>query len=260
MITKGDVKLIYGEGGIRILWKEFELTKLPGLSCGINTLGFWTDSSKADWHFIEKEADYVKIKIFFKELPISQVWLLKIDQEQRVQWSIDVELTEHIHIDEFHIVSMLNPIYKTWVNGYVQNDFPCLDKHWHDLYISETPVELVAVRFPLISDSLPCFILEVLDCKEDFSAIVQKAPLDFPAYLIGFKKLISSNKKRHSVGINHLFSGRITLSKGEDFLDSQIEILRQKDLRYLSQQKQIDNIQPEEKLNSINSVDRKFFQ
>ncbi|MBI5873491.1 MAG: hypothetical protein HZB36_05040 [Candidatus Omnitrophica bacterium] len=229
--SKGNIKFAYDQGaGFSIFWKDLELTQKPGFSCGIHTLGFSTDSSLADTEILEKTDDFVKIKVSFQELPISQIWSVRMGEEGIFFWDIDVEAKEWLYIEEFRIVSLVGYGYKSWVSGHIQQDFKRVDDQWHDLFIGDRPFDLVAVRFPLGDSFRPSFSMELLDQQEYFSSIIQNPPLSHSAHIIGFRKLIPADARQIPPGFSHLFSGRITISEKDYFLDTRIEKLRQCEL------------------------------
>lgn len=229
-ISKGGLKIVYGQKeGLGIFWKARELTQKPGLNCAVHTLGFWTDSSKADWQLIEKKENSLKIKIFFNELPLAQIWTIVLEDNQAFSWSVDIEAQECLYFDEFRIISVIVNKYKTWVSGYVQKNFPRPDDQWRDLYVGDESSSLVAVRSPLGDGPPPCLAIETTQDQDDFSALVQSPPLNHSAYLIGFRKPISEGERKLPQGISRIFSGIITISETDDFLDARVEVLRQND-------------------------------
>ncbi|MBL7196818.1 MAG: radical SAM protein [Candidatus Omnitrophica bacterium] len=226
-VTKGRLKVICSDFGINIFWNGSEVTKGVGLNTAVNTLGLWTDSSKADWQIVEEGEDYFKLKVVFKELPLSQIWILKINSEQEIDWQIEIEIEEWLHIDEFRILCMVNSRYKTWINSYQQRDFSRLDNYWNDLCLDDIPTSLVGTRFPIAGELLPSIMLECQDNEKNLLPIIQKSPLNINAYVIGFRKMYAEEKKDYSPGYYHLFSGRINLFEKDNLLDNKMENFRQ---------------------------------
>ncbi len=229
-LSKGDLKIFYGAGSVHLSWKGDLLTKGPGLSSAVHSWGLWTDASKTQWQFIQETSDSVKIRISFEELPIHQTWLLELESDRCIHWSVDLEVDEPLHIDEFRFLSLLRYGYKTWVSGYTQENFPRLDHGWHNLWIKEQPVGLVATRFSLRDEILPAYSMELIERPEDFSAIVQSPPSDRPSHFIGFRTLEKKSSREYAPGRYPLLSARITLSD-ENLLDSRIEDLRRNDFQ-----------------------------
>ena len=149
MLIKGRLKIVIQNCGIKIFWRDVEITRNNGLNVAINTLGLWTDSTNADWQILQKSEGSLNVKAVFRNLPISLIWSLEIKNEQEIEWRIDADIEEWLYIDEFRIACFINPDYKTWFSDYKYSDFRRLDNNWHDLYFTDLPVSLVGVRFPV---------------------------------------------------------------------------------------------------------------
>ena len=238
IISKGKIKIAHFDYGISIAWSDSEVTKGAGLNIAINTLGLWTDSTKADWQILAKERDYLKVKVVFKYLPLSQIWTIHVKNEQEIDWQVDIDIEEQLHIDEFCIVSMVNPRYKTYVSNYQQADFPRLDNHWRDLYSGDLSASLVGVRFPIEGEFLPSFILETQN--KNMFPIIQNPPLQNNTHIIGFRHIDSEEKRDYLPGSYHLFSGKISLFEDDYCLDDKIENLRKESLGTVIREKTKD--------------------
>jgi len=225
MIIKGKTKISYSGCGMNIFWNNREVTKGAGLNVAINTLGLWTDSTKADWQILEQGKDYFKVKVVFRDLPLSQIWILKINNEQEIDLQIDMEIEAWLHIDEFRLACLSNPNYKNWIVNYQLGDFPRLDNNWRDLYFSEQPASLVGLRFSIEDENLPPFVLETKN--KDLLSFIQNPSIDNDVHIIGFRRIDAEEKKDYTEGRYGLFSVRINLFKDEHLLDAKIENLRQ---------------------------------
>ena len=208
-ITEGKLKIVCSNCGIMLFWNGVEVTKGAGLNVAINTLGLWTDSAKADWQILEKGKDYFKVRVVFGYLPLSQIWRIKIKDEHRIDWRIDVDTEVPLYIDEFRIVCLVSPRYKTWISNYQHADFPRFGRNFQDLYLDDQPVSLVGARFPIGDEFLPSFILEIQE--KDYSSLIQNPPLNIGAHIIGFRQTGSEEKRDYSPGHYRLFTGRIDL-------------------------------------------------
>ena len=226
ILTKGRMKIICSDCGINIFWNEVEVTKGMGLNTVINTLGLWTDSSKADWQILARARDYFKFKIVFKDLPISQIWTVKLEEECQIYWEVNMETEEWLHIEEFRMICMVNSRYKTWINGYQQREFPRFNNYFQNLCLDNNSTSLVGVRFPLEGKFLSSFVLECQDNEKNLLPIIQRSPITIDASIIGFRKINVEEKKDTSPGNYHLFSGRINLIEKDCLLDNKIESLR----------------------------------
>jgi anaerobic magnesium-protoporphyrin IX monomethyl ester cyclase len=228
-IIKGRLNLVYAGGGINIFWNNCEITKSPGLNVSINTLGLWTNSTEADWQLLEKSKDHFKFKVIFWNLPLSQVWDIKINDEQEIDLQIDTEIEEWLHIDECRVVCLANSRYKTWISGYRQGDFPRLHNRWQDLCLDNPASSLIGLRFPIGDEFLPSFTIETQDNL--LLPLIQNPPLEVNGHIIAFRRTDPEEKKEYSTGLYHIFSGKINLFKDEHLLDTKIEGLRQSYLK-----------------------------
>jgi hypothetical protein len=71
-IESGALRILLSDCGIQIFWSGKQLTLSSGLNFGVHTLGLWTDSSKAKWELLQKERDFLKIRVSFDNLPLIQ--------------------------------------------------------------------------------------------------------------------------------------------------------------------------------------------
>lgn len=213
--------------GIHIFWNNLMVTKGVGLNTSVNTAGLWTDSSKACWRVIERGSDYFKVRVVFNELPLKQIWKMRITDKQEIYWQVDNEIEEWLHVDEFRISCMTNVNYKTWVNGYRHCDFPSLTNNWQDICLEGIPTFMIGVRFPVDAQSLPAFTLELPgNTAKDFLPFIQNPPLDIDAHIIGFKRVDPEGEKDRFPGQYPLFMGTINLFAEDHLLDMKVEGLR----------------------------------
>lgn len=224
LLANGEMKVICSNRSVNILYKEREITRGIGLSVAINTLGLWTDTSRADWEVLERGKNYFKVKIVFKELPLSQVWTVKLEEKYKIEWRIDMNMEEWLRVDEFRIVSHVHPRYKTWLSNHQQADFPRLNSHWHDLCLDSLSTPLVGVRFPIEGEFLPSVILETQN--GNFLPLAQNPPLNTGAHIIGLRCVNDAERKNYAPGAHQFFSGKIRLFEDDSLLDDKIEDLR----------------------------------
>jgi len=226
MIEIGNIKVACSDLGIKLYWNNIEVTSGVGLNVSINTLGLWTDSSNADWVILDQRDNSLKVKVTFNELPLNQVWKIKIIDDCRISLNIEVEIEEWLHIDEFRIVCLASPSYKAWVQDFRQGDFPCASKDWQGPPMDDAPVSLVGVRFPVEGRYLPSLVLKCQDSKDQVSALVQKPPQGIDAHIVGFRRVSLKENNDYSPGSYHLFNSVIIFSEKDNLLDQEIENLR----------------------------------
>lgn len=227
IIKQGPMALICGPQGIKIFWDNYEITSGVGLNVAINTLGMWMDSSKADWQIEETGVDYFKIKITFKDMPLSQSWTIKIKRECQIHWEVEAEVEQQLFIDEFRILSMIHPRYKSGVHNYYQIYFSRICKSWVEFNVDDSPAFLVGARFFTEGKFLPSISMEPRDDNNNFFSVIQNTPIDLNAHIIGVKKILPENKKDYFPGHYSFFSGIINIYGEDNLFDEKIERLRQ---------------------------------
>jgi len=228
--VKDNLKLIFPGKGISIFWDNLEITKMTGLNCGIRVKNAWTDSSKAVWQVLKREKDYLELRVNFKELPLTQIWYLKIESQESISWKIDLEVKKSIHIDELRFLAQVKPIYKTWINNYVQGDLPRIDGYWRDVILDYSHNALVVgLRHPTQAGIPGSLVLEARD--KDLSALLQNSPKQLNLNLIGFKITAAEEGQNYLPGRHHIFSGTVSFFNSEASLDAKIEELRKDNLK-----------------------------
>ncbi len=227
VIAKGNIRIIHSGFGINIYFNDIEVTGGAGLNVGINTLGLSTDSTKADWQILDMGKDNFKVKVTFKELPLSQIWVLRITEGCQIYLDISIEIEEWMDIDDFCVICQVNPEYKTWIYNFQQGDFPRPSNHWQGLCSDNIPTSLVGARFSVGDEFLPSLLLECQNSEEQVFALIQKPPSNINVHVIGFRCVSPMDEGVYYPGHHHLFSGRMNLFEKDNLLDKKIENLRQ---------------------------------
>jgi hypothetical protein len=228
-ISNATVKVKFCGNGLNLFWDDLNITEGAGLNLSINTLGIWTDSAKADWQILERTARRFKFLIVFKELPLSLVWEMEIEDSCGISWKIDMEAEEWLHIDEFRVVCLVSNRYKIWVADSQQFDFPQLNRQWQDLYLSDEPVSLVGVRFPTQGKFLPSFVLET--GEDSWHSLIQNIPQQEGAHIVGLRRVVPEGRRDYCPAHNHVFDGRLILFSKDNLLDTKLESFRKKHLK-----------------------------
>ncbi|MEI6832329.1 MAG: hypothetical protein WCK61_06460, partial [Candidatus Omnitrophota bacterium] len=244
-IVKGKFKIQYLPQRLSVFYDNQPVTEASGLSSAINSLGLWLDSSTGKWKLLKITKDSLKIKVSHKNFPISQIWFLKLDDQQSFSWRVDLKIKKPVHIDEICILSALNPRYKTWISNYEQENFPSFNAQWTDLYIGSKPAYLLGVRFPTAGAYLPAFAIEfnkgnLLPLVKNYSSPGESF------HIIGFRHTEFKSIDKCPAGKSILFNCKAYIFNDERVLDEKIENLRSRSL-----QKAITEIkvsQPENKL------------
>ena len=240
MIVKGNIKMYCSNGGINIFWKDKKITSDPGLNVAVNTLGLWTDSSKAEWQILKRDDDFLNVKIVFKELPMEQIWFLKINSDNEIDWRVQANVEEWTHIDEFRVLTMVNSYYKIWLSDYHYADFPRLDDYWYDIYLNNKPVSLVGVRFSKGDNFLPPLVIG--SQEENLLPLIQNPPLINNAHIVGVRINKLNDTNNFEPGNYEVFSGKIVLFEEESQLDKKIENIRQGYLKTVTSKSKLGEV------------------
>lgn len=227
-VESGPLRIVASLCGVQVYWLDKPLTTKVGLNVSVNTLGLWTDSSKATWQLMEKNKDLLKLRISFFEIPLVQVWNIKINDKTGFVWEIESQNTEWIHINEIRIVNLLNPQYTSWFCGYQHGNFCRFEKHWRDFDLSQPESLLVGVRFSTEGANLPALSLEVMDKAS--RVLIQNTSFRDSARIIGFSTVYQNEKCNLPAGSSQAFKVVTQIFEKTSILDSKIECLRQETL------------------------------
>ncbi len=229
-IKKGRIGVVYSDNAINIFWDDMPVTKYPGLNFGVNTLGLWTDSTRASWRITERGADHLAAELAFTSLPLKQFVRIRIEDANTISWQIEMEPEEEIYVNEFRIASVVDDRYKAWISDYRYAYFPRPDGRWRDLYQNDSMASIVGATFPAGEARLPSIMLETQARK--FLPLIQNPPSDVPGKFIGFREIFRDRGPMFcSAGRKPFFSGKITVSGDSSLLDNRTELLRQSHIR-----------------------------
>ena len=227
-IKKDRLTLIYENQSIKIFWDNYEITSNVGLNVGINTLGVWTDSTKAQWQLKERGKDYFRFRVVFSDLPLAQEWEIAVHDGYQIHWKVSTEIEKWLHIDELRILALIHPRYKSWFHNYNLVDFIRFRNQWMDISMTASPTFIVGARFFTEGKFLPAISIEPDGNHERFLSVVQNAPLESNAHIVGVSKSIAEEEKECVPARYSTFSGIITVYAEEKVLDEKIERLRQR--------------------------------
>ncbi len=217
------ITVICSENKVSIFWDGNKSAGILDLNVFINTAGLWTDSSKANWEILEEGVKCLRVKVTFHELPLTQFWIIRLRNDFQVDWRIDMEVEEYLHIDEFRFCGCVSPKYESWMDDFNQDSFPNFDNSWHDLYLGTKPVCFIGTRFFKEDRALPSIILEPKN-EKSFLPFVQNTPRDLGNRIIGFRK--KGLEAEYSPGNYCLFESQVSLFANGYLFDNKLEGLR----------------------------------
>ena len=224
-IASGPLRILLSDGGIQVFWSGKQLTLGSGLNIGVNTLGLWTDSSKAKWQLLEKNSDSFKVQISFDFIPVIQIWKINICEKGRFVWEIESVNTEWLHVDELRILHLLNPTYTYWFSGYEQGAFCRFQKDWFDFKVNPSPSLLAGVRFSKEGAGLPAFSFEIDNQKA--KVLIQNSSYRENLRIVGFSIIEQIEQRNLVAGSLQSFRINLQIFENDVDLDFKIESLRQ---------------------------------
>ena len=128
-ISCGMLRVVFDNYGVKLYQEDTELTANLGLNVGMRTLTSWTDSSKGQWYVLRQDKDSAVIKNRWDYLPLTLIWHLRIKDESKIVWKIELEAEEEIKIDAKRVLIILNQGYNSWsIHRGAKRDFLPADR------------------------------------------------------------------------------------------------------------------------------------
>lgn len=239
-IESGPLRILLSDFGLEIFWSGKQLTLGSGLNVGVNTLGLWTDSTKATWQLLQKDSNSFKVRISFNNIPLIQVWKINICSKGHFVWEIESQNTEWLHVDELRIVHLLNPNYTYWFCGYEQGPFSRFQKDWFDFKVNQPPFLLAGVRFSKEENNLPALSFEIDNKRAN--VLIQNSSYLEGLRIIGFSLIGQGDQRNLPAGSSQSFRINIQIFEDDLELDSKIEFLRQDMVRKIFKDKKLPYI------------------
>ncbi|MFH1460399.1 MAG: radical SAM protein [Candidatus Omnitrophota bacterium] len=145
-LCAGDLKLSFGEGRIKLYWQNQEITKDVGLTTSLHYGERWIDSSQASWKLEKYNENKIRIKLKWDNVPIRQEYLIEINDNQEISWSIDMQIAKQVQIFEYKAGIMLDAVYNMWKDDLGTGKFPPI-KDWEEIELYNTNSQkIIALR------------------------------------------------------------------------------------------------------------------
>ena len=159
-INKGDFRLYLDQSNyIHIYYKNNELTKGPGLYVGILSEGKWYRLCDSNVRIERPSADEIAISFTHYQLPVMQLWNLKLNAQGLLTWDIAMQIKEPLRIDRFNADIFLSKIYKKWFSLPLDGEFPSeFGPQWQIVNSHKEKSELVGVASYL--EDIPSVVLK----------------------------------------------------------------------------------------------------
>ncbi|MBU1044828.1 MAG: radical SAM protein [Candidatus Omnitrophica bacterium] len=144
IIRQGKLKAVYQSEGIKLYWAEQEITQSIGLNTSVCIFGLWYDSSKAKWEVSKHNDHELELKSTWNNIPISQVWKIKLNSDCLLQWDIALIVDSKIEIEQTKSSIMISPLYKKWQINKESGKFPS-SMNWQQAEINSTDAKQIKV-------------------------------------------------------------------------------------------------------------------
>ncbi|MBN2121060.1 MAG: glycosyltransferase family 39 protein [Candidatus Omnitrophica bacterium] len=111
-LTRGDIKVFFDFGLGRIYYKDKEITSGFGLYTSILSDGFWHDSQNILWQTIERGDNMLQARGIHIDLPIAQLWTIRLNKENLIEWEVTLDVDEAICLNEVQANIILSQDYQ----------------------------------------------------------------------------------------------------------------------------------------------------
>ncbi|MEI6831878.1 MAG: ABC transporter ATP-binding protein, partial [Candidatus Omnitrophota bacterium] len=169
ILSEGDLKVVFNNGRVNILWKDKIITRQQGgyLAYFSNKINNWLLSFNFSWQINELSSNSIIAQAKDVNNDCSQVWRIRLEAQELI-WNVEINepKTKDEHIDLFFIVD-----YKNWQTLGNKEAFPpfIYKSNWQDLKIDNSLSEgLIAFRPENDSTDLSGIIFEVEKEKGSF--------------------------------------------------------------------------------------------
>jgi radical SAM superfamily enzyme YgiQ (UPF0313 family)/MoaA/NifB/PqqE/SkfB family radical SAM enzyme/LEA14-like dessication related protein len=132
VIAKDNIKIKFGEGQVRLYWKDTEVSKGVGITTSFYYGEHWFDSSQANWKLEKKSDSSIDVKLIWDHVPLRQYWSIKIENEDRIRFRSNMEVKNAVQLLEYKAGIMLQPEYNMWKDDLGLGKFPALHD-WEEI-------------------------------------------------------------------------------------------------------------------------------
>ncbi len=132
VISSGSIKIKFGEGQVRVYWKDREISKGVGLTTSFYYGHRWFDSSQANWKLEKGSEDAITVKLNWDDVPVRQYWKISIGSDQSISWTAEMEVKRAVQLLEYKSGIMLQPDFDMWKDDLGAGKFPQL-QDWEEI-------------------------------------------------------------------------------------------------------------------------------
>ena len=130
-IRRDNIKIKFGEGQVRLYWKDREISKGVGLTTSFYYGERWFDSSQANWKLEKISDEEIIVKLNWDEVPVRQYWKIAIG-EDCIKWNAEMDVKRAVQLLEYKSGIMLQPDFNMWRDDLGVGKFPQL-QDWEEI-------------------------------------------------------------------------------------------------------------------------------
>ncbi|MFH2136941.1 MAG: radical SAM protein [Candidatus Omnitrophota bacterium] len=136
-----DLRLKFGEGRVKVFWKDKEISKDVGLTTSLHYGDCWFDSTQANWKLEKQSGDKIKVKLKWDEVPVRQEWDIEIIEDRQIKWVSTLQVEKSVQLLEYKAGIMVSDSYTKWRDDLGIGKFPKISG-WEEieLYNSNSAV------------------------------------------------------------------------------------------------------------------------
>lgn len=215
-LRDGNLKFLFDNGRNRIFWKNIEITKGLGLYTSLFSLQHWRDSMEAVWKITKKTKTYLKAEGRWMFIPVSQIWEIKLDDENTIRWQVRMIVHDTIKIEKEDAKLMISNFYKNWRAGNsaaetFSDEF--LKERWNTLWSGSSKNTLGVEKVDEGKLLLPTVRFTIDEELKGRSASIENSDQLFDSHVIGYSKRNDASKKLYSPRDYPYFSATIFIEE-----------------------------------------------
>ncbi|MFA5146523.1 MAG: ABC transporter ATP-binding protein [Candidatus Omnitrophota bacterium] len=219
MLERGRLKVTFDNGRISLLWNGRMISK--GLGCYTSLLSgdTWYDSAFDGWGCLYLGSTKMVAMGTWKNLPIAQVWQIEMKDDNTINWTVDMQIKEKVHLRNKQINVMVTDGYMNWRasgshHGSLPEDFSPRGREWQTIWQQDavTPDPLSILCAGDGSGALPSVSFH---CSYDRSAYIAKvinSDSSFRARVLQYVRADSDNDFEFAPDQYRYFEGRISIN------------------------------------------------
>ncbi len=228
-LQNGPVKLYFdNQNRFHIYYGDNELTKGAGLNTGIFSEGNWYGSVNSKARIQKPSSEEMLIHLSHNQIPLTQIWHLKLGPEGILSWEVDMHLRESLRIDQRNASFFLSKAYKNWFAPPAkEGKFPSsFGYQWQGMTSHEDKPEFIGVFSDL--QELPSVVLRNSRDSKGL-LLVHNSDLNLSSRVLEIK--FEEEKEFYQPGTHPFLKAAIQLYPDKSILKE--ECLRQEQQRTL---------------------------